>query len=228
MNDLVDKTETPHSSLQSQIFQEDHKLAYARHFAIASKLYRPDPIRLLFVAEAPPALTSDRFFYFPAVERADTLFLEMMKVLYPDVTGFIEHTATFSPGYGPARMRATKTILLNHFKQDGFYLIDALDQPMPALATTRIKSAVIRDALPALVRRVKGLLRGRDTPIILIGAVTYDVCAPTFRQQGLCILNQEMIDHPARGGQRRFRQKLRNLLDSSVVLNLRSSPLTRP
>jgi hypothetical protein len=196
-------------------------MAYARRFAIASKQYRPDPIRLLFVAEAPPALASGRFFYFPAVERADTLFLEMMKVLYPDMVGFIEHTATFSPGYGPARVRATKAILLNHFKRDGFYLIDASDQPMPALATTKIKRELIRKSLPALVRRVKGLLPGGDTPIILIRAVTYDVCATTLRQQELCVLNQEMIDHPARGGQRRFRQKLRYLLDSSVVSNFK-------
>ena len=45
--------------------------------------FRPKPINILFVAEAPPSLGSRRFFYFLKVERGDSLFLEMMKVLYP-------------------------------------------------------------------------------------------------------------------------------------------------
>jgi hypothetical protein len=53
-------------------------------FEFARNMFRPDTITMLFVAQAPPALSSRRFFYFVPVSRGDGLFLEMMKVLYKD------------------------------------------------------------------------------------------------------------------------------------------------
>lgn len=56
----------------------DNKLEVAR-----SK-YKPRKIKYLLIAEAPPEESSNRFFYFEHVEIKDSLFLETMKVLYPD------------------------------------------------------------------------------------------------------------------------------------------------
>ncbi len=58
-------------------------MSYIRRFAEASKKYRPADIRLLFIAEAPPAFKVERFFYFTGLTNGDTLFIEMMKTLYP-------------------------------------------------------------------------------------------------------------------------------------------------
>jgi hypothetical protein len=50
-------------------------------FSQATVKYRPAAVRILFVAEAPSAYESKRFFYFTGLQRQDTLFLEMMKNL---------------------------------------------------------------------------------------------------------------------------------------------------
>ena len=50
---------------------------------IARLRYKPKEIKFLFVAEAPPKEFSGRFFYFENVLDGDSLFLEIMKVLYP-------------------------------------------------------------------------------------------------------------------------------------------------
>jgi hypothetical protein len=62
--------------------------------------------------------------------------------------------------------------------------------------------------LPALQHTLESLLPRRNTPIILIGGVTYAVCADPLRHAGWNILNRSMINHPARGGQFHFRSKL--------------------
>ncbi len=58
-------------------------------FEIARKKYLPKQINVLFVAEAPPKFSSNRFFYFEKVDKQDSLFWETMKVLYIDETPFI-------------------------------------------------------------------------------------------------------------------------------------------
>ena len=59
-------------------------------FKRAIMRYRPDPLRLLFIAEAPPAYKANRLFYFPDVQTGDALFIEMMKVIYGAAIGFTE------------------------------------------------------------------------------------------------------------------------------------------
>lgn len=61
----------------------DISMRYLNSFALASRKYRPATVRILFIAEAPPAYESKRFFYFTGLQQGDTLFLEMMKTLYP-------------------------------------------------------------------------------------------------------------------------------------------------
>jgi hypothetical protein len=51
-------------------------------FAQASKKYLQTHLHTLFIAEAPPAYRVNRMFYFLGLTDGDTLFLEMMKVLY--------------------------------------------------------------------------------------------------------------------------------------------------
>jgi hypothetical protein len=52
----------------------------------------------------------------------------------------------------------------------------------------------------------------KSTPIVLIGRVTHSACAQSLMNLGFNVINEAMIDHPARGGQVRFRQKLRRTL----------------
>jgi hypothetical protein len=66
----------------------NNAFSYYRADGEATELYRPSRIRLLFIAEAPPAYRFHRFFYFTDVRQMDTLFLEMMKTLYPEKVGY--------------------------------------------------------------------------------------------------------------------------------------------
>lgn len=179
--------------------------------------YRPDQIKVLFIAEAPPANDSGRFFYFVPVEKGDTLFLEMMKVLYPKKAKFVERIGNRRPRFDAKEVRNRKAKFLEQFKQDGFYLIDAVDEPMPGNATTKMKEKLIGSSLPRLKDKLHALCDDRNVPVILIGAPVYNVCAADLRNRRVRVLNIDMINTPAQGGQKEFRCKLGKLLSSSQI-----------
>src|SRR5271168_4499656 len=149
-------------------------MAYSPTFEKASRKYRPARIKVLFIAEAPPAYRFERFFYFEQVSEADTLFLEMTKALYPVDTGFVPSRKS---EFQAKIVRQRKAEFLERFKRDGFYLIDASEDPMPEDADTTAKKNIIRDALPGLRKKVGKLCRGGEVPVILIGGPAYSVCA---------------------------------------------------
>jgi hypothetical protein len=181
-----------------------------KQFEEAAWLYMPNSLQLLFIAEAPPAFKVNRFFYFTGLRDGDTLFLEMMKVLYPAEVGYGK--SAFLPGYSVKQMRLRKPELLRKFQNDGYHLIDAYAQPMPDGASAATKTALMRNTLPALQSKVQRLIGKRSVPIILIGGITYSVCAETLRLDGHRVVNDTMIPHPARGGQKLFRASLREVL----------------
>jgi hypothetical protein len=190
-------------------------LAYSTHFAAASRKYRPTEIKLLFIAEAPPAARFRRFFYFTGLTTGDTLFLETMKVLYPEVVGFCEQQSSL---FSAKDVRSMKESLLDRFCADGFYLIDAVEEPMPNGADSALKTRLMCEALPALRRKVKRLSPQRDMPIILIGKITYFVCLQALRDDGFLVLNEAPIAHPAQGNQTKFRPELRRIVQQNLVL----------
>lgn len=168
-------------------------------FEAARRKYKPEEIKFLLVAEAPPHESSCRFFYFENVPTGDSLFLETMKVLYPD-----EYTDTII-------VRSRKPEFLHRFKRDRFYLIDSTDTPMEDPRPSR-KRQQIRRSLPSLVEKLAELISD-DTKIILISKPVYDVCADVLRLQGFNIVNDEMIDFAGSGGQAKYRVKLGRLLN---------------
>jgi hypothetical protein len=200
---------------------EDRNRAVTRSvFEAARAKHLPDQIEILFIAEAPPAYDSGRFFYFEQVDRGDALFLEMMKVLYPKKAHFDESTGNWKTGYGARWVRTRKAEFLNLFSGDGFYLIDAVDEPMPSNATPRVKEEIIRNSLRQLKAKLDDLGKlGNDRclPVTLIGAPVFNVCATELTKGSVRILNDEMINTPARGGMREFRRKLYKLLKSHQV-----------
>ena len=186
--------------------------------------YHPDLIRLLFIAEAPPANGANRFFYFVPIDRGDTLFLEMVKVLYPKEARFNESVESRKLKFSARWVRDRKAQFLAKFKQDGFYLIDAVDEPMPRGATRKMKEERIRSSLPGLKDKLKALCDDRDVPVVLLGALVYKVCGGDLRKSGVRVLNEDKIDIPAQGGQKKFRRKLGELLSSNKVRTSDSCP----
>jgi hypothetical protein len=171
-------------------------------FESARKKFLPDHVKILFVAEAPPALDAQRFFYFVPVMDGDTLFLELMKVLFHD-----EFLST-------RNTRQRKREFLTRFQNDGFYLIDACRLPLPKRASSSQKKRIIGANLPFLKAKITELKKlnslRSDTKIILIGRPVYDVCVVALKN--FHVINSDMIDFPATGRQKQFRQKLAALL----------------
>jgi hypothetical protein len=85
---------------------------------------------------------------------------------------------------------------------------------MPDRADTATKTGLMRSTLSALQTKVRRLVREHNVPIILIGGVTYSVCAEALRLDGRNVANNAMIDHPARGGQTLLRSKLNAVLNN--------------
>jgi hypothetical protein len=193
-------------------------LSYGRAYAEAMERYHPSRIRLLFIAEAPPAYRFHRFFYFADVRQMDTLFLETMKTLYPAQVGY--HGGQFLPGYSAAAIRRRKAELLARFQADGFYLIDGHELPMPEAAASNEKADLMRASLPHLAKKIQQLSGNHPMPVLLIGKLTYNVCATALLEGGFPVLNKAAIDHPARGGQRRFREGLVQYLASFLPLGM--------
>jgi hypothetical protein len=173
--------------------------------AAARERHRPDPVRLVFVAEAPPPPESDRFFYFENVRRGDALFLNVMRAVYRDVRAIDPDDV--------ALIRSRKRELLEAFKRDGFYLIDASDTSMPRKASDAVKRRLLREALPTLRETIADLRDGRrQLPFVLISATVYDVCRDPLVRSGVNVLNSEPIDFPLGNWQDRFHERVGRVL----------------
>ena len=159
----------------------------------ARECFRPCKIEFLLVAESPPSAL-ERYFYFYPVEEKDGLFVETMKVLYQvcDVP----------------KLRENKKQYLERFKNSGFFLIDAVDMPIPRGSSKR--RAVFGD-LSRLRGELGQLCSDPDTKLILISASVYGI-AESLKRGGLNVINTEMIDFPACNHQQQFRDKLSCLL----------------
>ena len=166
-------------------------------FESARRKYKPETIKYLLIAEAPPKVKSKRFFYFENVRRYDNLFLETMRVLYLDACSDIKD------------VRQRKHEFLKKFQKDGFYLIDASDKPMEDTRRAR-KKRQIEESSPTLKKKVRSLA-SKKTRIILISSTVYKVCYSRLKSEGFNVMNECAIPLPI-GWQKEFRKKLSALL----------------
>jgi hypothetical protein len=170
----------------------------AINFEACRKKYKPERIRHLFIAEAPPEMDSKRFFYCEQVQKADNLFLETMRVLYSNDFSDIKN------------LRQRKGEFLSKFQEEGFYLIDASDEPMKDKRRSK-KKKQIEDSLQTLIKKVRNLV-DKETKIILICKTVYEVCHDELKSEGFNILNETPIPFPSSNHQIEYRKKLKTLL----------------
>ena len=170
-------------------------------FEFARLKYKPDIIRYLLVAETPPKLDSDRFFYFEDVFEQDSLFLETMKVLYPMETSQMD----------AKEIRKMKTTFLLRIKNDGFYLIDSLEIPFDKKYSLSQKVGLIKNGQANLLTRINSII-DKNTKVILISASVFKANFQFLRKNGINVINKELIDFPGSGGQIKFRDKMIKIL----------------
>lgn len=170
-------------------------------FEQARLKYKPDRIKYLLIAETPPKSDSNRFFYFENVRDQDSLFLETMKVLYPEETRSVDTKV----------IRSKKKEFLERFKEDGFYLIDSLDTPFEEKLRPSQKVKLIKAGQENLLKKIQGLVE-EETKVILIAAPVYKANNEYLIKNGVNVINREMIDFPGSGGQRKFSEKIKRIL----------------
>lgn len=158
---------------------------------------------MLFIAEAPP-LATDRFFYFESVTTHDWLFLALMRCLYQEARD-IETIV----------LRARKAEFLTRFAADGYFLIDATDDPIPKECSVRERLRRITEGVPALVGKARSFASS-GTRIVLISGSVFRACAVSLKTAGFNVLNTEAVDFPSMGHQRDFARKLGRLLGSNL------------
>lgn len=143
----------------------------------AAKKFRPETVRLLLVAEAPPCDT-ERYFYFERVDRHDWLF----RYVWEGLTG-------------EKPVRETKTEHLRTLRDAGVFMIDLHEENISEPTLTELRACV-----PDLVERCRAL---KPSAIVLIKSVVYDAAYEALRDDGLPVIDARM-PFPASGQQRKF------------------------
>lgn len=166
--------------------------------------YRPDRIAFLLIAESPPPAphiqSSRQFYYADRIRKDDRLFTNTIRAMYPETADTPE-----------PELEAQKESWLQRLKQDGVYMIEALEDSQEHEVTKKDRQARIRATLPRLIERV-GQLAAADTKIILIKSNVFDVAAEPLREAGFTVLNTELVDYPGRFNQRAYREKIAGLM----------------
>ena len=174
------------------------------------RTYKPASISILLIAESPPPAasiqSSRQFYYTDRIRKDDRLFVNTIRALYPETMDVSE-----------ADIEENKESWLIRFKNDGFYMIEALEESQEHEVTKKQRQARIADNIPRLLTRVKELASPK-TGIILIKSNVFDVAAQPLRDHGFTVLNTELVDYPGRFNQRSYREKLASLVKSRQAL----------
>jgi hypothetical protein len=155
--------------------------------------YRPDRLEVLLIGESPPdpGDGSRRFFYAPTLQ-IDNLYRGVAQALY-----------------GPEVDLADKPAVLGRLQADGFWLIDAVDQPINHLPPGP-RRAAISAAVPQLVARCRALAPRRG--VIICHRVVYQLTASSLREAGVRVLHDQPLPFPLGNWRAAFITGLRRAL----------------
>lgn len=165
--------------------------------------YRPNKIRYLLIAESPPE-AEERFIYFPLVDEGDILYVELMRAIFPQTSGEKLDIDT---------LRELKPRFLKRFMEEGFYLIDAVDKPLPQGMKYRQRRKKVKKALQDLIRKIR-CLKLNGAKVIIIKATVHHEAYAELKLEGLDIVNDKPIDFPGRFTTPKFREKMAVALTS--------------
>jgi len=159
--------------------------------------FKPKKIKTLFIAESPPdEKKGRRYFYFENVIQYDYLFKSIMEVLYPKE--YKNHN---------------KKELLTKFKEDGFFLIDAVEFPINNDEySDKERNEIIKNNALKLIKKIESLINKEDANIILIKKNVYNLLADKIKVKGFNVLNTEFLNYPSHHWQYAFQEKLKKIL----------------
>jgi predicted ATPase len=167
-----------------------------RKLTIARLKYKPEIIKYLLIAEAPPD-NLVRFFYYEDVHKHDQLFLGVAQVLYPDLK-----EEFLSSG----RDKEIKKQILQKFSDDGFYLLDFSELPLS------LHSKPLKSQLSKLITKLSSEINV-DTKIILISTSVYDLAYSKLYLYGFANIVNVRIPFPGQSWQNKFNLEFKRALD---------------
>lgn len=140
--------------------------------------YRPTRLRFLLIAESPPdAGDSERRFFYAPTLKFDNLYRGVAEAVYGDQGIDLRD----------------KVAILGRLRADGFWLIDAVDEPVNKLPPVA-RARALAEAVPRLVERCLELSPERGV-IICHGGV-YSATANALRARGVVVLHDEALPFP--------------------------------
>lgn len=165
------------------------------HYINLRAEYYPEDLRLVIIAESPPA--SGKYFYNTAGNVTEPLFRALMHDILH-----------ISPRDKLEGLRA--------FRDAGMFLVDAVYQPVNEGYTEKQRNHIILDNYPQLKQDLIQIMRGNDVPILLIKVNVCRLLEPLLVQDDFRVLNQaRRIPFPSSGNQGRFSEIVRILLKDS-------------
>lgn len=148
----------------------------------AAEKYRPERVRLLLVAHAPPVQV-ERYFYFEQVREKDDLFRYVVHGLF-----------------GTMPDREHKANWLRRLRDAGVFLIDLVEQPVTTAFGRSAKVSDLGPFVPGLVKRAQVV---NPDHVVLIKVDVYDAAFRRLRNAGLPVVD-ERIAFPTSGRQHDF------------------------
>lgn len=143
--------------------------------------YRPTSVRVLLIAESPPAspIDNQRFFYSSVLTGHDNLFRGVALAAY---------------GLGREDLaRLGKDAVLRRLQADGYWLIDAVDMPVNHLDGGH-RRQLIDGSIPSLVPRA--IAASPSVGAFICKAPIYERVAGPLRAAGVTVLNKGPAPFP--------------------------------
>lgn len=179
----------------------------------ARNKYNPNkinkPIKVLFIAESPPSFRGESkrsYFYFKDNPGSDILFATLVK-------------ARYNNNY--RKNEEDKEKLLNKLRDDGFFLMDAVEYPINRdnkwrRVSERDREKVIRNEIPNLLNRLKNMNIDTKTKIILIKNSVYRILYSVLKEHSHSVINTHEIGFPRYYRDRKVVREIRKALKIDV------------
>ena len=178
----------------------------------ARKKYRPIEPRIIFVAEAPPE-NINRFFYYEKVTNGDALFVNIIRVLYPEYRN--------ENGGNVKLIRSEKKQLLERLQADGYYLIDALPEPISLKMSSKERIKLITKRKAEIAKELRRLIGDKpfnpeapEKGVVLLKSTVFEALEPyLLTDERIPVINQYInVPFPSHGHTAQFSDSLPEIL----------------
>jgi hypothetical protein len=165
------------------------------HYHSLRKLYEPDDLKLIVVAESPPI--SGKYFYDKSGSRTEPLFSAILQHL--------NFTCT------------AKEDGLREIQRRGLILVDATYEPVNRMSSF-VRDRVIERDYPLLLEDLRYLSSAPSLPIVLLKANVCKMLDPKLTKDGFNVINRgRSIPFPSTGQQTKSKQEFISIVEAAGI-----------